>query len=176
MSFCTHCGKAIPDGAVFCPNCGANIAVSPASVPGPAESLPLARSIPKEKNHGSSGIGKIVLWGVTLFVGLAVLGIVGIVYLAHRVEKKVNDFTKPENATSAKEIPPDQAGRENGKPDQSKSDHDNQQVSKALDGIGGIMDRMGFGDRPPNPYADLPVVQSSDITKNLCPSAETAAE
>jgi outer membrane protein OmpA-like peptidoglycan-associated protein len=38
------------------------------------------------------------------------------------------------------------------------------------------MDRLGFGDPPPNPYADLPVATSAEISKNRCPSADTAKE
>ena len=80
-----------------------------------------------------------------------------------RVRRKRQQLRqRPENGDSGKST--------------NNNNNENEQVSKALDGIGGLMDRLGFGDPPPNPYADLPVATSAEISKNLCPSADTAKD
>ena len=116
-----------------------------------------------------------------VFILLVVGSLIGgLVYVGYRVKKKVAEFTRTENAPSTQETPASQAPPENsdsGKsPANSPTNNQNEQVSKALDGIGDIMDRLGFGDPPPNPYADLPVATSEEIFKNLCPSADAATE
>ena len=58
------------------------------------------------------------------------------------------NFTKTDNAPSTQKTPASQAPPENGdsgkSPANSPTNNQNEQVSKALDGIGGLMDRLGF--------------------------------
>src|SRR5262249_55953313 len=57
-----------------------------------------------------------------------------------------------------------------------KHDGDDPNVSKALDAIGGLMDKVGFGDPPPNPYQELPFVKPDDFNNNLCDPKHEAIE
>jgi len=99
----------------------------------------------------------------------------GLVYVGYRVKQKVSEFTKSDTAASATGTPANQAQPEDSNSGKATNGR-NEQVSKALDGIGGLMDHLGFGDPPPNPYADLPVATSAEISKNLCASADSATE
>ena len=145
---------------------------APRATPALVSSMPNAPA-PKPTPWGK--ILAVVLVLIVLLVG-SVIG--GLVYVGYRVKQKVAEFTRTENAPSTQEAPSSQAPPENGdsgkSPANSPTNNQNEQVSKALDGIGGLMDRLGFGDPPPNPYADLPVATSAEISKNLCPSADTA--
>lgn len=69
--FCMNCGTQVPDGASFCPKCGARL--SPVTPPGPA---PLQSPAPA----GGSG-KKIVLIIVAVFLALAVLAAAAFVLL-----------------------------------------------------------------------------------------------
>ena len=164
-------------GDAFCTGCGAMVAPTtppPRTTPAQVSSLPNAPA-PKPTPWGK--ILAVLLVLVVLAVG-SVIG--GLVYVGYRVKKKVAEFTRTENAPSTQEAPSGQAPPENGNsgksPGNSPTNNENEQVSKALDGIGGLMDRLGFGDPPPNPYADLPVATSAEISKNLCASADNAKE
>ncbi len=168
MGFCIQCGARIDAGDAFCTGCGAMVA--PTSPP-PAAPVPSLPNAPAPKPTPWGKILAVLLIFVVLLVG-SVIG--GLVYVGYRVKKKVAEFTRTENAPSTQEAPASQAPPENGDSGKSPNNNQNEQVSKALDGIGGLMDRLGFGDPPPNPYADLPVATSAEIGKNLCPSADTA--
>jgi outer membrane protein OmpA-like peptidoglycan-associated protein len=164
MTFCTNCGTRSPGSSAFCSGCGKPLVQAPAAH---------AVAAPKPTPWGK--ILAVVLVLVVLMVG-SVIG--GLVYVGYRVKQKVSEFTKTEDAASPKETPAPRAQPHNGDSRKSTTNNNNQneQVSKALDGIGGLMDRMGLGDPPPNPYADLPVATSAEISKNLCASADTATE
>ena len=58
-----------------------------------------------------------------------------------------------------------QAGKSSGS---HQNDGDDPNLAKGLDAIGGLMDKMGFGDPPPNPYQELPIVKSDSMYNNLC--------
>ncbi len=177
MSFCIQCGARLDAGDAFCTGCGAMVAPTtppPRTTPAQVSSLPNAPA-PKPMPWGK--ILAVLLVLIVLVVG-SVIG--GLVYVGYRVKKKVAEFTRTENAPSTQEAPSGQAPLENGNsrksPNNSPTNNQNEQVSRALDGIGGLMDRLGFGDPPPNPYADLPVATSEEIRKNLCASADAAKE
>ncbi len=161
MSFCTNCGTQSPEGSAFCSSCGA--VVDRTTPP------PRTTALPKPTPWGK--ILAVVLVLIVLVVG-SVIG--GLVYVGYRVKQKVAEFTKTDNTTSPSQTPVGQAQPENSNSGKTISNNQNEQVSKALDGIGGLMDRMGFGDPPPNPYADLPVATSAEISRNLCASADSA--
>ncbi len=163
MTCCTNCGTRSPEGSAFCTNCGKRLAQVPAGHTAPA---------PKPTPWGK--ILAVVFVLAVLVVG-SVIG--GLVYVGYRVMQKAADFTKTDNAASKKETPPTQAQPDNGDSGKStNSNNENEHLSRALDGIGGLMDRLGFGDPSPNPYADLPVATSAEISRNLCPSADNAIE
>lgn len=171
MSFCANCGSRSPEGSAFCSSCGKPLA--PLSSGSNHAATPAVVSSAPKSSTPWGKILAIVLVLAFLLVG-SVIG--GLVYVGYRVKQKVADFTKTDIATST-EKPTGQP--ESGKPENSTSNinkNENEQASKALDGIGVLMDRLGFGDPPPNPYADLPVATSAEISKNLCASADTATE
>ena len=164
MSFCTQCGAALDAGGAFCTACGAMVAPTtppPRATPAPVSSMPNAPA-PKPTPWGK--ILAVLLVLVVLLVG-SVIG--GLVYVGYRVKKKVAEFTRTENAPSTQEAPSGQAppeNRDSGKsPANSPKNNQNEQVSKALDGIGGLMDRLGFGDPPPT---HTPTCRSPPLRKS----------
>ncbi|MGC2181905.1 MAG: zinc ribbon domain-containing protein, partial [Terriglobales bacterium] len=177
MSFCIQCGAKTDAGGAFCTHCGFMVAPTtppPRTTPAPVSPVPNA---PVGKPTPWGKILAVLLVLVLLLVG-SVIG--GLVYVGYRVKQNVVEFTKTESAARTKEAPAAEAPPENGNsgksPANSPTNNENEQVSKALDGIGGLMDRLGFGDPPPNPYADLPVATSAEISKNICASADAAKE
>ena len=183
MKFCTACGAKLDSDSVFCRKCGTATARVHAGEPAqreassarPKQPPPAAQPQAAAAKSSSSGFGKLFLTLAAIFVVLAAMGIGGLVYLDHRVRKSVDELT-PENEVASNKQPPHGTGEEVGKERSASSGNKDEQVGKAMDGIGGIIDRMGFGDRPPNPYADLPVVKTTDIAKNLCRDADQASE
>ncbi len=115
----------------------------------------------------------ITILGVFLLAGL---GVAGVVYVLHRVENRVSDFTKTDAGSSSTKTTQEQSGEGNRNSGESKDDNQNDQVANAINAIGGLMDRLGHGDRPPNPYEELPVVSSDTINKNLCDPTDEAKE
>jgi hypothetical protein len=161
MAFCANCGTQIHEAQNFCAGCGTMVAPTtpppPRTAPAPVSSMP---STPAPKS--ATPWGKILAVVIVLAVLLVGSVIGGVVYVGYRVKQKVADFTKTDNAASTQETPAGQAKDENGNSAKSTDNNENEQVAKALNGIGGLMDRLGFGDPPPNPYADLPVATSAD--------------
>lgn len=79
--FCIHCGKGLPPGAVFCPNCGQK---AEAASDAPAETTP-APSAP-EPQAGSPAPPPKVDCGFTLAIVAVVVGsVIGIVALIYAV-------------------------------------------------------------------------------------------
>jgi len=177
MSFCIQCGARLDAGDAFCTACGAMVA---STTPPPRTTPALVSPVPNAPAPKPMPWGKILAVLLVLVVLLVGSVIGGLVYVGYRVKKKVAEFTRTENAPSTQEAPASQAPPENGDSGKSHANsptnNENEQVSKALDGIGGLMDRLGFGAPPPNPYADLPVATSAEISKNLCASADAAKE
>jgi len=132
----------------------------------------------------SSAPGRIFLWiGGTILI-LAFAGIVGAVYVSHRVRERIS--AEIQGSTTGTErtrkVPDSGDGHTTnappfgGKHDAPQNDGGDPNVAKGLDAIGGLMDRMGLGDRPANPYQELPVVESDTINKNLCDPHDEAKE
>lgn len=151
-------------------------AASPGREPVTPSAIPPMAASPAQTPEPSSGTGKkvvITILGVLLLAGL---GVAGVVYVLHRVENRVSDFTKTDAGSSSTKTTQEQSGEGNHNSGESKDDNQNDQVANALNAIGGLMDRMGHGDRPPNPYEELPVVSSDTINKNLCDPTDEAKE
>ena len=140
-----------------------------------------AQSLPPANKSGSKVLGAILL--LVLLVVVTVIG--SGVYLAYRVKQKAtralskldsgdnanhnvssDDIKSPDsdNSETYSTKDTDQSQQHDGK----QHGGDDAKVGKGLDAIGGLMDKMGFGDPPPNPYQELPVVEPDDIHKNLC--------
>jgi outer membrane protein OmpA-like peptidoglycan-associated protein len=175
MDFCIQCGARADAGSAFCRSCGGKI-LGRTSGPSQQEvsGSPQASSTPTK---APSGLGRILLW---VGIGILLLGgavLAGIVYVGHRVRDKVGEFTHAENSSGSKTTPQNEhePSKDKAAGEASKK-VDEDQVSKALDGIGGLMDRIGFGDPPPNPYSDLPTVKSEDVHKNRCANADSAKD
>lgn len=108
-----------------------------------------------------TGLAILLLGGATL---------AGLVYEGHRVKDKVREFTRGENSSDPKTTQQNERQPSKDKtPGGASKNAAADQVAKALDDIGGLMDRIGLGDRPPDPYEDLPTVTTSDANKLTCP-------
>jgi outer membrane protein OmpA-like peptidoglycan-associated protein len=172
MNFCTNCGARFDAGSTFCKGCGVRISARIANEPGVTQAAP-----PQAVDAGpkkSSGLGKVVLSLAAVFLLFVGLGIAGLVYAGHKAKEKIAGIT----ATGPASRSEDSSTRENAG-DEKKNNNSGNKDEKAasiLNGIGGLMDRMGFGDPLPNPYSDLPVVKSSDVHKNRCSGADTAKD
>ncbi len=143
------------------------------------------QNLPPTNKSSSKVVGAILL--LVLLAVVALIG--GGVYLAYRVKQKATaaldkletDGSGVNGKVSSDDIKPndsdnidssdnnlskdtDQSKQQNSK----QRDGDDPKVSKGLDAIGGLMDKMGFGDPPPNPYQELPFLQPDDLRKNLC--------
>ena len=142
-----------------------------------------AQAPPPTKSSGK----KILIAVLAVFLVGAIAAVAGVVYVGYRVKQKatsVLDRMESSDSSNHKAIPdsvaPGNSDRNNfshgnsnkntdrGDSQGSKHDGDNPNVSKALDAIGVLMDKTGFGDPPPNPYQELPFVQPDDFNKNLC--------
>jgi len=164
MKFCTACGAELDRDSGFCGKCGTAARRTPPAVQ--------PQAVARESS--SPGSRKLFLALAAIFAVLVAMGIGGLVYLGHRARKSVAGLTQ-ENEVASSGQTPHGTGEEIGKERPASSGNKDEQVGNALDGIGGIIDRMGFGDRPPNPYANLPVVKTTDIAKNLCRDADKAS-
>lgn len=82
--FCMHCGKGLPPGAVFCPNCGQKTEAA-SDAPSETTSVPSVPSAP-EQPAGSPAPPPKVDCGFTLaIVAVAVGNVIGIVALIYAV-------------------------------------------------------------------------------------------
>lgn len=134
----------------------------------------------------SSGKKILIASLAVLLVG-ALAAVAGVVYVGNRVKQKATAaLDKLESGDSADhkgssdDVRPNDSGNNSGDSNSSKNtDQSNPQdgkqpdgvdakVAKGLDAIDGLMDKMGLGDPPPNPYQELPFVQPNDFQKNLC--------
>ena len=101
-AFCTNCGAPLAEGAGFCIKCGAPRAG--AAAPAPRQAYPPQQPAyaPPPQSYApaptqpvaaksSSGVLKIVLIVVGVFVALGAIGIFSAVYIAYRVKSKVTE-------------------------------------------------------------------------------------
>lgn len=196
QDFCPECGARVR-GGTSAPQTGqepvtpsgnvpmADTPVSPAAANATASEASLQKlaALRTQTPLPAKKSGSKVLVAILLFIFLAVAAVVGGgVYLAYRVKQKAtavldnletggganhkvsSNGTKPnDSGDSNSRKNTDQNNSQNG-----KHDGDDPNVSKALDAIGGLMDKVGLGDPPPNPYQELPFIQPDDFNKNLC--------
>jgi outer membrane protein OmpA-like peptidoglycan-associated protein len=133
---------------------------------------------------------KILTVVLAIFLVGAMAAVAGVVYFGYRVKQNASaaldklqtggdganrkvksDALAPHNSRNS-DSSRDGSSRKNtdqsNPQDGKQQDGDDAKVAKGLDAIGGLMDKMGFGDPPPNPYKELPIVQPDDIHKNFC--------
>lgn len=195
MSFCGNCSTRLTEGQDFCPTCGTRrkpespATTTPAHATGNEATVQKPGSLPAQSLPSASKSGSKIVGAILLLVLLAVAVVMGGgVYVAIRVKQKATaavdtlDSSDSANHTiSSDDVKPNDSVDGNSsdinpskKSDQGKSqggqqhDANDPNVSKGLDAIGGLMDKMGLGDPPPNPYQELPFVQPNDLNKNLC--------
>jgi zinc-ribbon domain len=89
MAFCNSCGTSLAPGAKFCNKCGATVAAS-ASVPATTPATPIpstgAAAPATQQGQGSSAL-KILLIVVAVILGLGVLGLGTVGFVAWRIAK-----------------------------------------------------------------------------------------
>src|SRR5271156_2335960 len=85
MAFCNSCGVSLDPGAKFCNKCGAAVS---ASVPG-AMAAPVAPA-PAPTQGGGSGVLKVILIVVGVFVILGVLAVSTVGFIAWRVARSTH--------------------------------------------------------------------------------------
>ncbi|ABF40116.1 hypothetical protein Acid345_1113 [Candidatus Koribacter versatilis Ellin345] len=99
-NFCTKCGTP-SSGAAFCAKCGANLggqpvpppvqaAAAPAPAPAPVATYTPA---PPAPHKGMSTLAKVAIAFFVVVVLVGAAGVVGAIYVAHRVKQKVNEVT-----------------------------------------------------------------------------------
>jgi outer membrane protein OmpA-like peptidoglycan-associated protein len=198
QDFCPECGARVREGTSTVSQTGqepvtpsanvpmADTPVSPSSVnkTDSDASLQKLATLRTQTPPPAKKSGRKVLVTILLFLLLAGATVVGGgIYLAYRVKQKataVLDKLKTgggaNHKASSDDVKPNDSSDDNSSKntdqnhpqDGKQPDGDNPDVSKALDAIGGLMDKVGFGDPPPNPYQELPVVTPDDIHRNLC--------
>jgi hypothetical protein len=186
MIFCTHCGTKSAEGASFCTKCGAktdalegtraNAQFAPNS--GDEQISPSAKPQPLAVADNLSRRKRLFLFAGGIILISAVVGITAAVYVGHRIEERIS--TDSHGSTTSVKRTGKMADRGDGrstdalqaggKYDGPQNDGSDPNVAKGLDAIGGLMDKMGFGDRPTDPYQDLPTLTTADANKLACPS------
>ena len=87
--FCTNCGAPLKEGAGFCISCGTAAKGAAAPAPVPPEPPPTAAVVTK-----SSPLLKIVIFGLAGIFVLGAMGIVGSIYVAHRLKRSVSEAAR----------------------------------------------------------------------------------
>lgn len=82
MAFCNSCGATLDTGAKFCNKCGATQPETAAATPAP--SAPVGSAVPAK---GGSSALKIILIVVAVVVGLGIIGVSAVSYMAYRIAK-----------------------------------------------------------------------------------------
>ena len=192
QDFCPECGARVRGGTSTASQTGQEPVTPSANVPvadtpvsstsanatGSEASLQKLATLRAQTPPPAKKSGSKVLVAILLFVFLAVAAVIGGgVYLAYRVKQKATAvLDKLETSANHKASSGDNNSNDDNSnknkdqvnPQDGKHHGDNPDVSKALDAIGVLMDKTGFGDPPPNPYQELPFIQPDDFPKNLC--------
>lgn len=92
MAFCNSCGTNLQAGAKFCPKCGAAV---PAAAATTVPSAP-GTAVPAQPNQGSNAL-KIVLIVVAIVVGLGILAIGSLSFVAWRIARHSHIHTRDGN-------------------------------------------------------------------------------
>jgi outer membrane protein OmpA-like peptidoglycan-associated protein len=171
MTFCTKCGQKLEPGIRFCTHCGAPATDAAAPVQQDAPAIPSQPSVTERKRSSALPVALAVL------ALIVVLGIGGLVWAGYTVKQKAVAFlheTAPDRQPAVNSSPgATPAGSPSTEPAPA-TPQKGDDVDKGIDAIGGIMDRMGFGDPPPNPYAKLEFIKSEDVHSLKCPPLGTA--
>jgi hypothetical protein len=117
MAFCNSCGASLDPGIKFCNKCGAAASAPAAgSVATPAAAAP-----PATQSGGGSGVLKVILIVVGVFVILGVLAVSTVAFIGWRVARNMHvrqegDHVKVETPFGSMETPqsPDDAARSVG--------------------------------------------------------------
>lgn len=78
MAFCAKCGKEIPEGATFCPACGASVGPTSAAPPAPEAPVSGFDTLIKDQKAQEHWIWRLVAVGVDYVVVWVVLGIIAL--------------------------------------------------------------------------------------------------
>jgi hypothetical protein len=123
MAFCNSCGANVAPGIKFCNKCGAPVAAAavaaPAAAPGPATGAAPVSTAPAK--GGGSGVLKVILIVVGIFVILGVLAVSTVAFIGWRVARNLHvkqegDHVKVETPFGSMETPksPEDAARSVG--------------------------------------------------------------
>ena len=188
QSFCASCGVSVGGANVLAqqPTGASTDATAAQQSSDAAWQKPAMLKAQAPLPTKSSG-KKILIAALAVVLVGAIAGIGGVVYVGYRVKQKataamdkLGSGDTSSHKASSSDAKPNDSGDNSGDSnstnntdqtnpqDGKQHDGDDAKVAKGLDAIGGLMDKMGFGDPPPNPYQELPVVKSDDILKNLC--------
>jgi outer membrane protein OmpA-like peptidoglycan-associated protein len=196
MSFCTRCGTQLKNGASFCTSCGTKLDVPAHTSQAVASSQTAEPDLTNVRLQlhavepaKPSGSGKLFLWIGGVLLLLTAAGIAVTVYVGHRVKERISAELR--SRTDPADKPSDKSKDKSGGdpedvlkslaqagklPDGHQNDGDDPNLAQGLNAIGGLMDKMGFGDPPPNPYQELPIVKSDTMYKNLCDPKNEATD
>src|SRR5579859_2195828 len=188
QNFCAGCGAPVTGGSL-----GPRTSMGPTSSTAAQQRseavLQKLATLKAQVPPPATGSGaKILIAVLVVFIVGAIAAVAGAVYVGYRVKQKATAaLSKLESGDSANRKvnsddvkandTDDKNSSDNNSPknsdqqnprDRKQDDSDDAKVANGLDAIGGLMDKMGFGDPPPNPYQELPVVQPDDIHKNFC--------
>ena len=83
--YCTKCGKQIEDDSKFCIYCGCEVEEE-------QQSKPVKNN--KKKNQSSSILGVLIVVGIPIFIGVAILVINTIVHSFDPMKYEIKDFIK----------------------------------------------------------------------------------
>ena len=171
MTFCTKCGQKLEPGIQFCTRCGASATDAATTVRQDAPGIPSQQPVADRKGSNALPVALAVL------ALIVVLGISGLVWAGYKVKQKAVTFLHETETNRQPGVNPSPSATPAGSPSTEPVPAKPQQgddVDKGLDAIGGIMDRMGLGDPPPNPYAKLKFIKSEDVHSIKCPPLGTA--
>jgi zinc-ribbon domain len=102
MAFCTNCGSQMDANSHFCTKCGKSVtaaatgagaAAAPAQAAAPQTYAPQAQTYTPQAapaQSGGSGVLKIILVVIGVFVLIGILGVSALMYTAYRVRRSIH--------------------------------------------------------------------------------------
>ncbi len=195
-TYCTHCGSLLAPDNAFCVACGTSAIVAvtdkhfaPSSANGDGSRAPSAEAeepqyagyVPIQPASTLPPTGVTMKGGVNvvaviacLLAGMFVIGAGGAIYGGLFLKRKASAAIGTLTARDEPKAGPPVAAPAQRGPSGEQALPPPDGVDSGLDAIGGIMDKMGFGDPPPDPYSDLKVVKPTDPEGSKCPAADPA--